>query len=178
MKQLVMYWKNDGLDAVMPKMPNGLELYRYSELQNATEDWTSIVRYGSMLPETLDPKVDYYLDSMQGFPYYSDDWCYIIKVGGVAAATVTVVCNPDTRCGLIHMVACKPEFRGLGLGHLMCDVAVWALKNMGMKDAVLRTDDWRIPAIKTYLKASFVPDLESEPDFKERWDKIFETIKK
>ena len=48
----------------------------------------------------------------------------------------------------------------------------------GMETARLRTDDWRIPAIKTYLKIGFEPDLTSEPDYKERWEKIFEIIKK
>ena len=60
----------------------------------------------------------------------------------------------------------------------MSDIAVWAFKTQGMKTARLRTDDWRIPAIKTYLKAGFTPDITSEPDYKERWEKIFEIITK
>ena len=74
------------------------------------------------------------------------------------------------------MVACKPEFRGRRLGHLLNDIALYTLKKEGMETAHLTTDDWRIPAIKTYLKAGFTPDLESEPDFRERWDKIHSAI--
>ena len=74
------------------------------------------------------------------------------------------------------MVACKPDFRGMGIGHILNNIAVNVLKTKGMKTAYLTTDDWRLPAIKTYLKAGFTPDLTTEPDFKERWNKIFALI--
>mgnify|MGYP003312674325 CR=1 FL=1 len=102
--------------------------------------------------------------------------CFILKVDGVCAASITVICDYEKKDGYIHMVACKPEFRGRGLGNLLNDVALWVLKTEGMQTAYLTTDDWRIPAIKTYLKASFEPDTETCPDYKERWEKIFEKI--
>ena len=102
--------------------------------------------------------------------------CYIFSVDGVPAATVTVVCDPSAKEGCIHMVACKPGFRGRGLGHLMIRMAVRVLMEQGMETAWPVTDDWRIPAIKTYLKAGFVPDLESEPDYRERWNNILSAI--
>ncbi len=177
MAQLKMYWKNDGAEAKAPKLPEGMELVSFSALENAEEAWLDIIEYGSMLPEIRDPNINYYKDCMN-LPFYSEDLCFFIKVNGNCAATITVVCDSDKKHGLIHMVGTKPEFRGLGLGNLMCDVALWVLKKEGMKTASLKTDDWRIPAIKTYLKIGFVPDVESEADYKERWDKIFEIIKK
>jgi len=87
-----------------------------------------------------------------------------------------VVCDEEAKEGCIHMVACKPDFRGRGLGRLMLRMAVAVLKENGMETASLVTDDWRIPAIKAYLKVGFVPDLDSEPDYKERWDRIFSII--
>ena len=177
MAQLKMYWKNDGVEAKKPILPEGMELVCFSKLPNAEKEWLDIMSYGSLLPDERDPKVNYYLDCMN-LPYYSEDLCFFIKVGGKCAASITAVCNPETREGLVHMVGSKPEFRGLGLGNLMSDIALWAFKTEGMETARLRTDDWRIPAIKTYLKIGFEPDLTSEPDYKERWEKIFEIIKK
>jgi mycothiol synthase len=76
------------------------------------------------------------------------------------------------------MVACKPDFRGRGLGHLLNDLALYTLKTRRMQTAWLTTDDWRLPAIRTYLKAGFRPDLDTEPDFSPRWKAIFEIIGK
>jgi hypothetical protein len=44
-----------------------------------------------------------------------------------------------------------------------------------MQTAFLTTDDWRIPAIKSYIRAGFIPDLSTE-DFKARWEKIYAII--
>ena len=44
-----------------------------------------------------------------------------------------------------------------------------------MQTAYLTTDDWRIPAIKSYLRIGFTPDISTE-DFKARWDEIFKII--
>ena len=177
MGQLKMYWKNDGKAANYPTLPENVEIIPFCELENAKEEWLSIMNYGSMLPEVREEGKDYYLECMNGFKYYKDELCFIIRVGGVSAASITVVCDYDTKEGLIHMVGAKPEFRGLGLGNLMCKLALWVLKKEGMETSLLRTDDWRIPAIKTYLKIGFTPDIESEEDFPARWDKIFEIIK-
>ncbi len=54
-------------------------------------------------------------------------------------------------------------------------VAVETLKNEGMETAYLTTDDWRIPAIKSYLRIGFEPDVSTE-DFAMRWEKINEEL--
>lgn len=71
----------------------------------------------------------------------------------------------------LNMVACKESVRGKGYGILLGKWAVVALKKEGMETAYLTTDDWRIPAIKSYLSVGFEPDISTE-DFRERWDKI------
>ena len=44
-----------------------------------------------------------------------------------------------------------------------------------MQTAQLKTDDFRLPAIKTYLNIGFKPDLSTD-DYKERWEKIYENL--
>ena len=73
------------------------------------------------------------------------------------------------------MVACREDSRGKGYGTLLNKVAEYSLKKEGMQTAFLTTDDWRIPAIKNYLRAGFIPDLSTD-DFKERWEKIYAII--
>lgn len=175
MEQLVMNWRNDGTQCTAPVFPEGVALVTFPELPNGREVWLDIVRF-------LDPdgtpiaEDDYYDKAMLSYTHYREDQCYFLTVEGVPAATITVICDEAQKKGYIHMVASKPEYRGRGLGHLLNDVAVQVLKDTGMQTAYLTTDDWRIPAIKTYLKAGFVPDLDSEPDYKERWQKIYETL--
>ena len=45
----------------------------------------------------------------------------------------------------------------------------------GFETAYLTTDDYRIPAIKCYLRAGFEPEM-TEDDHPERWEKIFAAI--
>lgn len=175
MAQLKMYWKNDGVESTGLSLPVGITVKSLPEIPDGLNVWRDIMRYMSKNYD-VDTGGDYYERSMLKKPNYSEDMCYIFSVEGIPAATITVVCDDVSKQGCIHMVACKPEFRGRGLGHLMLKKAVTVLKQKGMETAYLTTDDWRIAAIKTYLKAGLVPDLDSEPDFEERWDKIFSVI--
>lgn len=170
MAQLIMRWKHDGTPAEPILPPEGVAVRTLPELENGRALWLDIVQYMGRNPAVLDE--DYFRRAMLSRPYFREELCYILTVEGAPAATITVICDPETKAGLIHMVACKPDFRGRGLGHLLSDVAIAALKREGMKTAHLTTDDWRIPAIKTYLKVGFRPDLETEADFRERWENI------
>ena len=175
MAQLKMYWKNDGTESPCLRFPTGITINTLPEIPNGLGIWQDVIRYMSKNYD-VDTGGDYYECAMLRKPNYNENMCYIFSVDGEAAATITVICDDVTKQGCVHMVACKPEFRGRGLGHLMLKKAVAVLKQKGMETAYLTTDDWRIAAIKTYLKAGFVPDLDSEVDFQERWNRIFSAI--
>ena len=100
----------------------------------------------------------------------------MVECDGAPAATLAVICDYEKKQGYIHMVACKPEFRGRGIGTRLNAEAVRTLISAGMETAYLTTDDFRIPAIKSYLRAGFFPDIPDE-EHRSRWDKIFEIIK-
>jgi len=177
MKQLVMCWENDGIPGVPPKLPEGVVLKTFNDLSDPINTWADIIKYMAPgEPKELEDKEGYYSRNMASYPNYNPDKCFFLEVDGVAAATITVICNYETSHGYIHMVACKPEFRGKGLGRLMNDIVIYVLKREKMKTAHLTTDDWRIPAIKSYLRVGFKPDVDSCDDFKDRWDAVFEVI--
>ena len=73
------------------------------------------------------------------------------------------------------MVACKESCRGKGIGSLLNQIALYELKKEGMETAYLTTDDWRLPAIKSYLRVGFEPDLSTD-EFRERWKVIYELL--
>ena len=103
------------------------------------------------------------------------DKFFIIECEGMPAATFAVICDHKKREGYVHMVACKPEFRGRGIGTKMALHAAAVLDGSGMETAYLTTDDFRVPAIRTYLNAGFVPDT-SDPGHRLRWEKILDAL--
>ena len=173
MSQLIMNWKNNGKEVSFPSAPSGCAIVRFTELEGAVDKWLDIVQYG-LSNGRMDEK--YYHDVMTSRENYREDKCFFILENGEAVATVAILCNYEKKLGYIHMVACKEAFRGKGYGTLLNRICEYTLKSEGMESAHLTTDDWRIPAIKSYLRAGFEPVTKGE-DFPERWEKIFEIIK-
>ena len=172
MSQLLMRWKNDGTAAQFPPFSNNITVDTINNRENGIDEWLDIVQYD--LADRLTDR-DLYKKIMTDHPGYEEDKCFIFCLNGDPVATICVICNGVTKEGYIHMVGSKREVRGRGIGNMMNDFAVAVLKNEGMQTAYLTTDDWRIPAIKSYLRVGFVPD-ESEEDHKNRWAKIRKII--
>lgn len=70
--------------------------------------------------------------------------------------------------GLLGWVMCHPDFRGKHLGCAVCLAVMRILYSYGYRSFILSTDDFRIPAVKTYLNLGWQPWL-TEPDMEERW---------
>ncbi|MBR2721368.1 MAG: GNAT family N-acetyltransferase [Clostridia bacterium] len=172
MEQLIMRWKNDGTPAKKYDIPEGMGVYTFQELPNALEEWLEIVQYG-LSEGKAGP--EYYEECMTALKDYYPDKCFFVTVDGEAVATVTVLCDYEKSEGHIHMVACKPGYRGRGIGTLLNEIAMYVVKSEGFPTAFLITDDWRIPAIKSYYRAGFVPDVSTE-DFAKRWKVINEKL--
>lgn len=166
--QLVMRWTNDGSPSEGFVLPQGVALETFAQRASALDDWLDIVKHG-LTAQREDEA--FYHKCMTEVPFYREDQCWFLVLDGQAAATITVICDPEKKEGYIHMVACKPEYRGRRLGSLLNAIALDVLKQQQMQTAYLTTDDWRIPAIRSYLRAGFVPDC-TAADMQERWDEI------
>lgn len=73
--------------------------------------------------------------------------------------------------GELGWVAGDPAHGGRGIGMAVCAAATARLIEAGYRFIHLYTEDWRLPALKTYLKLGYVPLL-SELDMPERWQAI------
>ncbi len=173
MEQLIMRWQNDGKEAIYPAFPDRISVRNWTEMEHPLDTWLDIVQYG--LTDTRRDE-EYYKQCNDCYAYYKPEDCYFFLLDGCPVGTITVICNPETCDGYVHMVAVTPQARGMGIGNLMSMFAVYLLKTNNMKTAHLTTDDWRIPAIKTYFHSGFFAD-ESTADFSERWRKIREIMK-
>jgi len=99
---------------------------------------------------------------------------FVIAPDNHGAATASARLHPEGH-GTLHMVEALPEYRGKGLGKAICTVAVGALQALGVPFVDLTTDDFRVPAIKTYLGLNFMPVLYQE-DMRGRWTALKESL--
>ena len=172
MQQLIMHWQNDGNPPSSINIPENCKIVKFTELDNAINKWLDIIQYGLSVGRENE---EFYHLNMTNEPFYEESKCFFILENDKAVATTTVICNYEKKEGHIHMVACHEYARGKGYGTLLNRIAEFTLKSEGMKTAHLTTDDWRIPAIKSYLRIGFTPDLSTE-DFKTRWANIYKQI--
>jgi GNAT superfamily N-acetyltransferase len=87
----------------------------------------------------------------------------MVDAKGVAVGTISAWYNRDRRgldYGMIHWVAVRPAYQGLGLGKAGLAYALQQLAQWHER-ASLGTQSKRLPAIRMYLNFGFLPDLEA-----------------
>ncbi len=105
-------------------------------------------------------------------PGVTADGIFFLVSGDNYIATATDKRMPQPSAGYLHMVAVAPRYRGRGLGRCISLTALHHMRERGCQKSILDTDDFRIPAIRTYVALGFVPDM-LEPDHAKRWLAIF-----
>lgn len=77
--------------------------------------------------------------------------------------------------GYLHMVGLLKAHTGKGLGLQVSLAAMIQMAKEGRVSAVLHTDDFRAPAIKTYLKLGFIPKLVHDNQH-QRWSNLADSL--
>ena len=80
---------------------------------------------------------------------------------------------PDS--GWVHYVGAAAAHSGNGLGYAVVWTVIEEAKLAGKRSVRLTTDDWRLPAIRTYLRLGFEPEPwhESHP---RRWAEVLKRL--
>ena len=94
------------------------------------------------------------------------------KSSGLLAATAMAnrVCPGEEEQGAeLGWVGAGLAFRGRHLGAVVCQAVQARYKREGVTRAYLRTDDFRLPAIKTYWALGWRPVI-GTPDMRQRWE--------
>lgn len=90
-----------------------------------------------------------------------DGWFVIVDdASGALAATAMATHRPTPAHpfgGELGWVAAHPAHRGRKLGWTVCAAATNRLLDAGYKNIYLKTDDFRAPAILTYLRMGYLP---------------------
>lgn len=119
-----------------------------------------------------------YDETMRTRPGYRPEGVFFASLNGVDCATAAAVEKTEfPGYGWIHMVGVRSSARGHGLGRIVVHAALLDMAARGFTKAGLTTDDFRIPAICTYLSLGFEPAMDHE-SYPERWKKIYEIIGK
>ena len=170
MEQLKMVW----VKGETPELPerNDTVLRTFTGSDYDIDAWLDIVSHG-LTDGKQTPA--FFRECMYGHGELEFDKFFIVECGGVPAATLAVICDYEKKEGYIHMVACKEQFRGRGIGTYLMAAAVRTLISAGMETAYLTTDDFRLPAIKSYLCAGFYPAIPNE-EHEKRWNDVYDKL--
>lgn len=76
----------------------------------------------------------------------------------------------------LSCVAADPAHKGKGMGYVVSAAVTCRLLQAGYQEIYMQTDDWRLPALKTYLKMGWVPFLFQE-DMPERWQAVCQVLR-
>ncbi len=110
-------------------------------------------------------------------PYKPERVWFVCDANDVPVATASAWYRPQWKeqTGYVHMVGLMPDQAGKKLGYWVSLAVLHQFIREGRTRAVLHTDDFRIPAIKTYLNLGFLPELSAD-DHLERWKALSNTI--
>ena len=100
----------------------------------------------------------------------------LIEQGSALAATASakdLVDQPET--GYVHWVGTDPDYAGNKLGYWASLAVLHQFATSGKRDAVLHTDDFRVPAVKTYLRLGFRPEI-IDADQVGRWERLRDDV--
>jgi mycothiol synthase len=175
--QLKMIWERSETPAEIP-LPEGFSVRAYTPEDKP--QWINLWHLGDMFT-TVDDESSYeaMVTDIGRLGFQPErDTLLICDPTGKTVATISSFVHTDPKDfgnGHIHMVSADPSVRGKGIGNAMMSMAMRRLYDAGCKRAILRTDDNRLPAIKSYLKLGFKPDLSGE-GMAERWNAIYKKL--
>ena len=155
-------------------LPEGFKISKFKD-ESEIPEWVDICKDGLINAEKGAEIFRGELQELDGPDPFRDTY-FIETDSGEKVATITVVPNMwSTGMGYIHMVACKDEYKGRGLGKFMADFALQKFVEMGKERSFLLTGDARIAALSTYIKAGYVPVNYIDDEGKDmiaRWQNI------
>ena len=155
------------------KLPEGYTLRTFCESEDKADEraWDSIIAATFKDPECTMEKL------MYPDPAYEPSRIFFVCYQGEPVATAAGWFIPEygEDCGHLHMVAALPEHAGKGLGIAVTRAAMQRLKRDGKVRGRLNTDDFRLPAIKAYLRLGWEPQIVGDNQY-DRWKIIYEKL--
>lgn len=156
----------DGLPAV--QMPEGYSLRTYRPGDEAA--WARIMNTGIRFADDSDWTPELVRERLTGRPQFDPLGLFFATRGGVPIGSACAWTRQagETKVGYVHMVSVVPEHRGHHLGYWLVLAVLRRFAERGFGEAILNTDDFRLAAVRTYLKLGFQPE-HTHPGDAHRW---------
>lgn len=172
MEQLSMIFRGKSFD--LCELPEGYSFDYFSGALGQIDEWLAICREGLIEPGAGPELFKAAILDVRGIDPVKD-LVFVRAPSGEAAATITFYTEPGGK-GMLHMVCCRKKYRGLGIGNAIVSYALAQLTGRGTMQIGLTTDDFRLPAIRAYLRMGFEPVVNSE-EMQERWKNVLEKLR-
>ena len=162
----------DRFDELPPvDLPEGYTLHTLAE--RGEQEWIDLLNSTGELGVWDDARAREWLE---GDHHVVPEASYIVVSEGAPVATTCFVTpRVEGAPAEVGWVSVSPDHQGKGLGYQVTLAVLLHAREMGWTAARLWTDDWRLPAIKTYLNLGFEPDMDHE-SHPERWRAVFEKL--
>jgi len=171
-QQLQMLWPEEKLSSPpVPKVPDGYVLRCYEDRD--ADGWLAVMAKAGFDGWDYERLAGIIRKIIPG-----GFFVIVHQATGKVVATAHVAHNPaqlHPAGGEVGWVAGDPDHKGKGLGLAVCAAVTARSIAAGYKNIYLRTDDHRLPAIKTYLKLGYEPLLFCE-GMAERWQAVREKL--
>lgn len=164
MAQLKMYWRTK--PSAYPQCPPEFSFRTMQKTQEDVAHWVRICKNGLLHENDGAESFAGRMFDQEGFDY---DTVFFVEKNGVPVATAAAIVRPGGELGYLHMVSVDNGQRGKGIGTLLNEIVRARFAEKKVKGVYLTTDEWRVPAIKSYLRADFLPVLYDE-GMPERWN--------
>lgn len=172
MEQLSMIFRGKSFD--LCELPEGYSFDYFSGALGQIDEWLAICREGLIEPGAGPELFKAAILDVRGIDPVKD-LVFVRAPSGEAAATITFYTEPGGK-GMLHMVCCREKYRGLGIGNAIVSYALAQLTGRGTMQIGLTTDDFRLPAIRAYLRMGFEPVINSE-EMQERWKNVLDKLR-
>lgn len=154
-----------------PPLPEGYVIRPYRPGDEA--GWAAVLTATGSLGQWDAQRV---IRLLQGERHAVPEGSFLATWHGLPVATTCTVVGPNEEKPEIGWVGVMPEHQGHRLAFHLCLACLRFLRDRGVRECFLLTDDFRVPAIKTYLRLGFEPEVthESHPA---RWQKILAELR-
>lgn len=167
MEQLSMLWKNSEISTTACEKSVTIRSY-------LPEDREALK--SALIPLTEKHFTDEELDDcILQHPGVKPEGIFLVEIDGEVVGTATGYFNNDRESGTVHMVSVLEKVRGRKLGRILCEHVMRYLVMRGCTRIVLTTDDFRLPAIKTYLSLGFQP-VQDTDEMRCRWNTVYKRL--
>ena len=162
----------DNSPVYLPDAPEGYFMRSFEK--GDEEDWCRCCIDGDLgITEISVPQFERFM--LEDDAVAPQNIYFLVHKTGEVAGTATHMFGKQPGEAIVHMVGITGKHQGKGLARYLNLYVIDKMIAGGVRSISLKTDDWRLPAIKTYLNCGFLP-LITEPSMLQRWHDVAEKL--